>query len=460
MIQVLLCAIPVGGLLAVGMARLAGLAYWGLFTLLWLRLAILGRHRELMALLIALIPFTNLLRSFAPFFTIIVVLLSVAAGYYNMLSPGTIWQVLQRYRMVMWMFVFVIVYYIWSLLLTGKYEVTIRIFELAFSVLLILILGRSREMLGPAIAGVLISACIVGLAMLPHIGTVAGERLGEMVVQGYALGNPVQLGIPLALSFLALIVDRGKWLNLEHHLLTRVLLLIPTVTLLALTTSRASWLVAIGGLVATLLLSHRSRVRMLVIIGFGALAIQLVLMSPFGGGLQRGIERTFGEDRTAGNRTSGRSDQWIVSYYAFTESVGRMIYGFGPGMGQDVYASYSRRIPTVEFKVGSRMALHSLYMQVGVEAGLIGLVPLLAWLLMGLYRTIRWGLIYGMQFPLVCFLGFIIVAATTSGFDTVSGSLLGVGLLATSRRSFSGDLTQVTEPGTPFDHRTSVGLAR
>ena len=50
--------------------------------------------------------------------------------------------------------------------------------------------------------------------------------------------------------------------------------------------------------------------------------------------------------------------------------------------------------------------------------------------------------------------------ATTSGFDTVSGSLLGVGLLATSRRSFSGDLTRVTEPRTPFDHRTSVGLAR
>lgn len=459
MLQVLLCAIPVGGLLAVGMARMAGLVYWGLFTILWLRLAILGRHHELIALLIALFPFTNLLRGFAPFFSIIVVLLGVAVAYYNMLSPGTIWQVLQRYRMVMWMFVFAIVYYIWSLILTGKYEVTIRIFELAFSVLLILILGRSRKMLGPAIIGIITSACIVGLAMLPHIGTVVGERLGEMVVQGYALGNPVQLGIPLALAFLALTVDRGRWLNLERHLLIRVLLLFPTVTLLALTASRASWLVAIGGLVATMLLG-RSRVRMLVITGFGALAIQLVLISPFGGGFQKGIERTFSEDRSAGNKTSGRSDQWVVSYYAFTESVGRMIYGYGPGMGQDVYASYSRRIPTIEFKVGSRMALHSLYMQVGVEAGLIGLIPLVAWLLVGLYRTIRWSLIYGLQFPLVCLLGFILVAMTTSGFDTVSGSLLGVGLLATSRRSFSGGPTQVTELGTPFDHRSNVSLAR
>jgi O-antigen ligase len=199
---------------------------------------------------------------------------------------------------------------------------------------------------------------------------------------------------------------------------------------------------------------------MLMVIGFGALAIQLVLMSPFGGGLQKGIERTFSEDRSSGNRTSGRSDQWVVSYYAFSESVERMIHGYGPGMGQDVYATYSRRIPTVEFKVGSRMALHSLYMQVGVEAGLIGLIPLVGWLLVGLYRAVRWSMIHGLQFPFVCFLGFILAAFTTSGFDTVSGSLLGVGLIATSRRSPGNNPSQVPEKDQPLPRGPEIGVVR
>ena len=55
-------------------------------------------------------------------------------------------------------------------------------------------------------------------------------------MDGYVLGNPTQLGIPLALGFLGVIVDRGRWLGIEEHPFLRWLILVPTLPLLALST--------------------------------------------------------------------------------------------------------------------------------------------------------------------------------------------------------------------------------
>ena len=46
-------------------------------------------------------------------------------------------------------------------------------------------------------------------ALLPHLETTGSDRLGIVVLEGRSFGNPIQLGLPLALIFLALVVDRG-----------------------------------------------------------------------------------------------------------------------------------------------------------------------------------------------------------------------------------------------------------
>jgi O-antigen ligase len=328
---------------------------------------------------------------------------------------------------------YAILYYAASFILTGNYDVNLRVFDLAFMVVGILVIGRSREMLAASLLGLIISGWAVGIAMMQHIDASSGSRLGIMMVQGRALGNPVSLGTPLALCFLALTLDHGRWLNLQRKPIQRLLLTIPTFMLLALTTSRAAWLVTAGGILVALIFDAKSRGRLLLLIGLAAVILQVVLLSPYGDGLQAGLDRTFSDERSAASRTSGRSDQWVVTYYAFTSSAGSLLHGFGPGLSPRVYARYSRETRGVAYAVGGPAQLHSLYMQLAVETGLLGLVPFILWLAVLFSRNVRRVKQTGMIFPLVCFLGYLIIITTVSGNDSMTAIFLGLGILATLR---------------------------
>src|SRR5690606_3652812 len=92
-----------------------------------------------------------------------------------------------------------------------------------------------------------------------------------------------------------------------------------------------------------------------------------------GADFSAGLQRTFSEDRSLRNRTSGRSDQWMLMPVALHD---KPILGFGPGRGPDVYAKYSLLDPNVHFMRGKRFRWHSLYLQVAIETGVVGIVIL------------------------------------------------------------------------------------
>ena len=143
-----------------------------------------------------------------------------------------------------------------------------------------------------------------------------------------------------------------------------------------------------------------------------AVAVQGVLMSPYAPALQKGINRTFGDKRTARQRTSGRSDQWKVAYYAFSKSLESMVRGYGPGLGAIVYAKYSREVEDVKYGVGKKVLLHSLFMQIGVEAGLVGLGLLFLWLGILAFKIITRVPKEKILFPLICFFGYVFIVIT------------------------------------------------
>lgn len=433
-VQVLICAIPVSVLLALGRASMAGYVLWGIFAIMAFRLMLIGSGAEFLSLFVALSPLLNLLREFAFTYQIIAVVTFLGLLYYTSRAPADVWGILRHYPLVTPLMVFVLLYYVASLIFTERYDVNLRMFDFAFMVVVVVIIGRSRRMLAAMLLGLMISAWAVGIAMLQHIDADVGSRLGSMMIEGHILGNPVSLGTPLALCFLALALDGGRWCNLQHQQVIRLVLIIPTFALLALTTSRAAWLVTTGGILVAILFDRRSRMRLLLLIPVSASILQMILLSPYAEGLQAGLDRTFGEERSATNRTSGRSDQWVVSYYALTSSAGNLLHGFGPGMGPRVYARYSREARGVTYDVGGEAQLHALYMQIVVEAGLIGIIPFLIWLLTGVIRNFLWMRWSTYIFPLVCFVGYMIIVFTVSGFDSVSGTFLGIGLLATLNR--------------------------
>ena len=310
-----------------------------------------------------------------------------------------------------------------------------RVFEMLAALVAVVIVARRPDLIAAALRGLVVSSCAMAFGLLPHLASAGENRLGIVILEGRLMGNPIQLGLPLALALVALVTDGGQWLGLRRRPFARLLVLVPVVALLALTTSRAAWLVAFAGLVCGLLFSRRSRATALASALAGLVMFQVIRWSPAGDVLDAAVERTFSSERSTRSRTSGRSDQWIVAWHAATETAGSLLWGYGPGSGAQVYAKKSREVASVEFEVGHEMSLHSLFMQVGVETGLIGLVSLVVWCGAGAIRVAAWTRRSRLILPLACFVGFILIAATVSGTDTVSGMFLGLGLFATARES-------------------------
>jgi O-antigen ligase len=97
-----------------------------------------------------------------------------------------------------------------------------------------------------------------------------------------------------------------------------------------------------------------------------------------------------------------------------------------------VYARKSWELPSIEFQTGNEMSLHSFYMQLAVETGLLGSI-LYAVLIGAIGGRVVRGL-RGDLLPLLAFGGYLLIAATVSGTDTASGMYLGIGLLGAAAK--------------------------
>ncbi len=444
---VMVCTVVPMALFYAGRFAVAGRCFWVLAGAALMGFALMAGPELLLAFLIAVAPLINLLRSFA-FFNVVIVLYAAALFLCFVRDPSRLSGLFRQFPWLGGVSALAVVFYAASFLNTGRYSSNLRVFELLFALVTILLLRERPKLLASALLGLVVSACTVGFAMLPHLDTT--ERLGMVRVDDpdvpwtASFGNPIQLGLPLSLGFLALVIDGGRWLQLQTRPLWRVALLLPTTALLVLTTSRAAWLATAVGLTVSFAWGKRQRFKLLA----GGLvvlaAVLAVLTSEYGDAVRRGYEHTFGEDRTLAQRSTGRSDQWTVAWRAFTSSAGSSVHGYGPGVGSEAYARVSATMAV--HGAGSQVALHSLFMQVVVETGLLGLVPLVALLAAAGVRVFRRTAQSGIVLPWACFLGFLLVAMTVTGFDTVSGVMLGLGLTVTSKSHRTNTAARLTKP--------------
>lgn len=436
--QVLLCVVPTVLVFVLVGPRLAARCFWGLLGAFSLGLVLSRRSGELLRLLIAVTPWISLIRDFA-FYNIVTVLFGGALFFHYLLRPGEVAGVLRRLPYAWALLVVPPLFYATSLFMTRDYASNLRVMEFAGVLLSVIVVGSHPRRLQAPLLGLLLSAVGVGLAMFNYSAASIG-RLGMATLEDQSvesIGNPVQLGAPLALGVLALSVDRAQWLGLKQTPALRYGLLLVVASLLALTTSRAAWLVVACGFLAVLLIGQRQRRFLFVPLAAAALVCTILLQSDFGSGFQKGVARTFDTDRNFNSATSGRSDQWAVALTAFTSSPLSVLAGHGPGTSPDMYARFSLLTKDVSYGAGRRRAFHSLFMLIIVETGLLGLVPLLLWLGVIGARLLRWTLRSGFTFPLTCFFGYLCTAMTVPGFDPGCGIYLGIALTACLRPPLS-----------------------
>ena len=80
-----------------------------------------------------------------------------------------------------------------------------------------------------------------------------------------------------------------------------------------------------------------------------SVSVAALLQTSRGAVLTEWVDRTFSDERSIGNRTSGRSDQWMLFPQVMRDAP---LWGFGPGSGARVYAHYSALDPRVKLEPG------------------------------------------------------------------------------------------------------------
>jgi len=425
LVQVALSVLPAMGLVALGNPA-AGAKWLFAVLLLLLTWCLLTKNRlGFVSLTVSTIPVLVLLRGFF-FYNALNALLALGIILWFFASPKEFSQSWRDIRLRCLLF-FGGLYWFLSYVMTGEYFSNLRVLELVLSAASIHLLAKHRGYLATALIGLAISAFAVGLAFLPY----SGNRLGHDVIDGYTLGNPITFGIPLALVFLLSIADGGKWLLLQNRPYWRLAIGMTSGAFLLLSTSRGSLAIVVVNVIILLLIGKRQRWMALVSIALLMLITLALLQTERGTSIVQFYDRTFSPDRTLNQKSSGRIDQWTVFPRAFQDSP---IWGFGPGSGESVYAEYSLLVDSNLNFAGMEMAWHSLYLHIGVEAGLIGIMGLT--LLIGtlIFHGLTHWRLFGESIPLLGVIGFVVIGLSVSGMDSPSGIFLGVGLLSIRRK--------------------------
>jgi O-antigen ligase len=311
-----------------------------------------------------------------------------------------------------WMTVGLLVFWWLSMLMTGSYATNLRSFEVILGSACVVLVAERRSYLATALVGMVLSAAALGFGLLPY-----GERLGQGIVGDTSIGNPILLGMPCAFLVVLSLADSGRWMLVERRLLLRIVICLTMAELLILSGSRGSWVAALSGLLALMVFSRQDRKILLIALVCVAVVATLWLSTGRGQKIAEQFEKTVDSDRTLANRTSGRSVQWSVIPQVFAESP---IWGWGPGSGKDVAAIYT----------GRHLGWHALYLQMIGETGLIGTSLLLVFLGALVLRGVRhWKRSHEIA-PLASILTYLVVGASVSGLDAISGVFIGLALLA------------------------------
>ncbi|MDT3778017.1 O-antigen ligase family protein [Nitrospira sp. MA-1] len=425
LIKVMICVIPAMGL--VGMGKLfAGGKIFFVFLLLFLAYYVVsGKPLSFFALSISVLPVLAFLRD-GLFYNSVIAILGVGLALRLFKSPQKFFRLWNNLPL-RWLLIVGVLYWGLAFVLTGKYSSGILILELGFSAGIVYLLAEQPRYLSTAFIGAGISLFAIGLALLGY----GSPRLVEAKIEGVTFGNPINFGVPAAFILLYSIVDDGKWLFLHNSPTVRRVVGGTALLFLLLSTSRGSWAVTCVGVFIMLLFS-KVRMKMRILMSLMVMVVLLLgfLLTEKGATINEWFDKATSDERSLGEKTSGRFDMWILFPKVLQDSP---IWGFGPGLGPKVFGAYAIFDPNVGYEPGREMAWHSLYLHVGVETGLIGLTLLMVFLATLVSRGLVHRRMTGEVGPLLGVPCFMTIGLSVSALDPLSGLFLGMALLGNRR---------------------------
>lgn len=413
---VVFCSAPGLAALALGHPVLGARLYFGILCALLILHTLRHDCYSVLALIVGTIPVMMLLRT-GFIYSSVIAILAAGIGVWMVTVPAHV-RFLKSDLLVGALLAAAVVYWLISFALTGYYDVNLRALELCLSAACVYLLGKHRRALGTALVGIFVSTALVGLALLP-----SGGRLGQVTVDELSMGNPIALGLATAATLLLTVADGGRWILIPTRSLRGLLILSVSGLFLLLSTSRGSWLVVLAGFGVIFAFGRGHRLTVALAAVVLAVVLLVVLQSSRGNVIVKYVDKVLSPDRTIAQRTSGRSEQWMALPLMLRDSP---IWGFGPGSERQVAYRYT----------GVGRTMHSFYLHIVAETGLIGFSIVAMLLVAAIARGVRHYRLTGEVTPLMAGVGFLAIGLTVSAFDAISGVYLGLAVLGARRPLF------------------------
>ncbi len=243
--------------------------------------------------------------------------------------------------------------------------------------------------------------------------------------------DPSMLSIGLVLAAVLILSDRAYWVSFfadnKRKLLKNITLVI-IMFLLVVTTSRIGFLMLTSVLFFLLALRKLNPKYLLPIVGSLFVTFAVVSMSTYSDLADKWIEKTFSNQKGLAGASTGRANQWSEAFLYFQEEgLWKILTGYGPGKGPEFSLQYSTKIEdAIDSMYGKGFELHSFYLNVMVEYGLIAFAVFLLFMFRRLKKLFKIYRIQKTELPIFALILYLTYIITVSGFGAVPGIVVGI----------------------------------
>jgi len=332
-----------------------------------------------------------------------------------------------RVRISIVVFVFLFVAY--GMFLGVPFELFMRYIETVLALFVFSMLLKSVRYVRQYTIYFIASSSLIILSFLQHIGTRFIIEIGGVVHKA----NPSAYSIALVLSAFFIFADKKVWISqmsnewlvkFKYPLLAFILILT------ILTTSRTGFFVFIGSYLLFLILSKFNIKQFLPILVAVSLSFVFIINSSYSEITKHWFNKTFRNERGISSATTGRLEQWkMARVYLVSETPVNILSGFGPGNGPIFTKEFSIKANTIGAMRGSSHQLHSLYLNILIEFGLIAFVCFCIFLIKRFMKVFSVFRKLNYKLPLLALFAYMLYISASSGLGVIPGMFIALFLL-------------------------------
>ena len=291
---------------------------------------------------------------------------------------------------ILFILVFFVLYVAFGLINGAKPIVFLKIVELGTTLVLISTLLYFPEYRSFAFRNFVYSSIAVYIIMFPHIA----NRFAVPTEAGFSVGgDPSGMAALLVISLIFVFFDNAKMIQFPKKSKVLSLLIIVVFTFLFLSTSRTNMAAMFIILIFYSLKNTANFLKYFIILVVMLILSLSILDSKYINTVEKFyITKLDTSKRSANQLTTNRLVQWQISFHYFDIApLSEVLFGYGPGKKDFMYEKGKDYIRDKGYVSGadSHYVLHTLYLMLAVEYGLIAFTIFMIFLLRSLYYNMK-----------------------------------------------------------------------